>query len=68
MKLLVNLIKNAINFHSGTHKTIQKCKNYNKRSKNYTKNRTGMKKPQKLFNLWTIRPLALNTNFREKSQ
>jgi len=23
---------------------------------------------QKIFNLWTIRPLALYTNFKEKSQ
>ncbi len=68
MKLLANFIKNATNLHLTTHKPQQKCKNYIKRSNNYTKFTVGMKKMQKTDHLWTIRPLAFYSNFIEKSQ
>jgi len=68
MKLLANFIKNATNLHLRLHKPQQKCKNYIKRSINYIKIITGIKNIQKTTHLWTIRPLALYTNFSEKSQ
>ncbi len=68
MKLLANLIKNTTNLHLTTHKPRQNCKNYIKRSNNYTKFALGMKNLQKTGHLWTIRPLAFYSNFYEKSQ
>ncbi len=37
-------------------------------SNNFIKFNIMMKKSQKFAKLWTIRPLALYTNFKEKSQ
>ena len=68
MKLLAILIKNKRNLHLRRNKPEQKCKNCIKRSNNYIKICSGMKKPQKMIQLWTIRPLALNTNFSQKRQ
>ena len=68
MKLLANLIKNATNLHLTTHKPQEKCKNYIKRSNNYTKFALGIKNIQETSHLWTIRPLAFYTNFSEKYQ
>ena len=36
--------------------------------KNFIKSDIMIKKSQKFVKLWTIRPLALYTNFKEKSQ
>ena len=37
-------------------------------SKNFIKSNITMKKSHKFAKLWTIRPLALYTNFKKKSQ
>ncbi len=37
-------------------------------SNNFIKFNIMIKKSQKITKLWTIRPLALYTNFKEKSQ
>ena len=37
-------------------------------SKNFIKSDIMIKKSQKFVKLWTIRPLALYTNFKKKSQ
>jgi hypothetical protein len=37
-------------------------------SKIFIKSDITLKKSQKIVKLWTIRPLALYTNFKEKSQ
>ena len=37
-------------------------------SNNFIKSDIMMKKSQKFVKLWTIRPLALYTNFKEKNQ
>ena len=49
-------------------KKASNCKIYNIISRNYIIDSSGMKFLYNYENLWTIRPLGLNTNYQEKMQ